>query len=690
MLKCALFAVGVLCFSVPGFAQNPVPFVNAPLVPATAAPGGAAFTLTVNGNGFVSGATVDWNGAPLNTTFVSASQLTALVPAADITATATASVTVVNPQNTTPSAAAFFQVAAKSPTVTFANAAGTPLSLAGNNPDPIEPITTVAGDFNGDGILDLAVETAYSPTPGYSIVVYLGKGDGTFTAGPTSLVPGDVPDYMVAADLTGNGKLDLVMSNFGGNTVTVLLGKGDGTFTVAPGFPLNAGNGTGAAAVGDFNHDGKLDLAIPVTNDMEIVILLGNGDGTFTPAAGSPIKTGLGVSAVAVGDFNGDGKLDLAASNLDFFGTNGQVLTVLLGNGDGTFTPAASPAAPYSFSLVAADFNGDGKLDLAVTDYEGNGVTILNGNGDGTFAAGVACCGTQVTGSHVIGINVGDFNADGKLDLVFSIFNQDSNSAYETTVLGNGDGTFTATNFSIAVSAIQSQPALGDFNGDGKLDIATVSDPYSLLAVLLQMPPGAPAPGFSLAPLNPSVTIPAGSTGMDFINLTSVNGFVGAVNVACSGLPAGATCSLSPGSQFLADGISPSVQLNLTTTARPTKTTAGSSASSGGRGLPGSDAGRLAPILTITLALTAALLLAAGFSMAGKKPARVHAFAFVPLLLLLVSIALLSSCGGGSGNNPGGGGGGVNPGTPAGTYTLTVTGTSGALTSSTTVTLLVQ
>jgi hypothetical protein len=688
MLKSTLFAVSLLCFGATSFAQNPVPFVNAPLVPATAAPGGSAFTLTVNGNGFVSGATVDWNGAPLSTTFVSASRLTALVPAADITATSTASVTVVNPQNTIPSAAAFFQVAAKSPTVTFANAVGTPLSLAGNNADPIESIATVAGDFNGDGILDLAVETAYSPTPGYSIAVYFGKGDGTFTAGPSSLVPGEVPDYMVAADLTGDGKQDLIMSNFGGNTVTVLLGKGDGTFAVAPGFPMNAGNGTGAAAMGDFNHDGKLDLAIPVTDDMDIVILLGNGDGTFTPAAGSPIKTGLGVSAVVVGDFNGDGKLDLAASNLDFAG-NGQVVTVLLGNGDGTFTQAASPAAPYSFSLVAADFNGDGKLDLAVTDYEGNGVTVLLGNGDGTFAAGTACCGTQVTGSHVIGVNVGDFNADGKLDLVFSIFNQETNSAYETTALGNGDGTFTATNFSIAVSAIQSQPALGDFNGDGKLDIATVSDPYSYLAVLLQMPDGGPAPGFSLAPVNASVTLAAGNTGFDFIDLTSLNGFIGAVNVACSGLPSGATCSVSPTAQFIADGINPIIQLNLATTARPVQSMTGS-VTPGGRGLPDGGAARLAPILTLSLALTVALLPAAGFLLAGKKTARVRAFSFAPLALLLVSIALLSSCSSGSNNNSGGGGTDVNPGTPAGTYTVTVTGTSGTLTSSTTVMLIVQ
>ncbi len=684
MLKSFSFAAALLCLAATSFAQNPVPFVNAPLVPATAAPGGAAFTLTVNGNGFVSGATVDWNGAALATTFVSASQLTALIPAADITAATTASVTVVNPQNTTPSAAVFFAVAAKSPTVTFANAVNTPISLAGNNPDPIEPIATVAADFNGDGILDLAVETEYAPTPGYSIAVYFGKGDGTFTAGPTSVVPGEVVDYMVAADLTGDGKQDLVMSNFGGNTVTVLLGKGDGTFAVAPGFPLNAGNGTGAAAFGDFNHDGKLDLAIPITDDMEIVILLGNGDGTFAPAAGSPIQTGLGVSSVVVGDFNGDGKLDLAASNLDFGGT-GQVVTVLLGNGDGTFTQAASPVAPYSFSLVTADFNGDGKLDLAVMDYEGNGATILLGNGDGTFAAGTACCGAQITGSHVIGINVGDFNADGKLDLVFSIFNQNANSAYETTALGNGDGTFTATNFSIAVSAIQSQPALGDFNGDGKLDIATVSDPYSELAVLLQMPAGAPAPGFSLAPLNASVTVPAGAAGSDYIGLTSLNGFIGAVSATCSGLPSGATCSVSPTAQFTADGIDPSFQLNLATTARPVTSVTGP-ATSGGPGPRGPGAA----LIALIIALTIALMLAAGFSRAGKKPMRVRAFAFAPLALLLLSLALLSSCGSGSGSNSGGGGGVVNPGTPAGTYTVTVTGTSGTLTSSTAVTLIVQ
>jgi hypothetical protein len=332
---------------------------------------------------------------------------------------------------------------------------------------------------------------------------------------------------------------------------------------------------------------------------------------------------------------------------------------------------------------VAADFNGDGKLDLAVSDYYGNGVMILTGNGDGTFSQGSSCCGTILPRELVIGMNVADFNGDGKLDLVLSMWNTANNSSYETTLLGNGDGTFTPTNFSIAVSSIQAPPTLGDFNGDGKIDIATVSTPYSYLDVLLQQPAGGPAPTFSLVPYNPSATVVAGDTATYVVAVNSVNGFVGGVTVSCSGLPSTTACQLPPATTYIADGMSSGFQVSITTTPRPMASGVATPGtwSGGGRGLFG---------LVGALVALIALFFAAAFSVAGKSAARMpvrigmRSIAFAPLALLLSSLVFVSSCGSGSKGPV------ANPGTPAGTYTVTLTGTSGTLTNSTTVTLVVQ
>jgi hypothetical protein len=437
---------------------NPVPFVNAPLVPANAQPGGVGFILTVNGTGFVQGAAIKWNQTILATTFVSGSSLQATVPAADITVAGTAAVNVVNPSpGGGASNTVYFQVGNVSAIKPLTKTSMT----VGKGPAGI-----VSADFNGDGITDLALTNGTSNT----VSVLLGTGNGKFTLKAT-VATGKTPAGLVAGDFNGDQKLDLAIANTADNSVTVLLGNGDGTFTASTQVPsVNAG--PVALAAGDFNGDGRLDLAIANSVESDLSVLLGNGDGTFQlEAAGA--TTGVAPHGVAIGDMDGNGILDLVVVNQ---GSN--TVSLLPGNGDGSFgLTGAPPTGNSPVAVAVADINGDGNLDILVANQADSTVTVLIGRGNFTFTT----LSSPSTGNGPVAIAIGDFNADGKLDLATA------NTVDKTVslLLGNGDGTFqTHVDFSTAASPAGLVTA--DFNGDGKPDFAVPNPTANALSILLQ------------------------------------------------------------------------------------------------------------------------------------------------------------------------------------------------------------
>jgi hypothetical protein len=229
--------------------------------------------------------------------------------------------------------------------------------------------------------------------------------------------------------------------------------------------------------VGDFNGDGRPDLAAANEFSSDISVLLGNGDGSFQAA--TSLAAGARPLSVAVGDFNGDGKPDLAAAN-----SGSDTVSVLLGNGNGSFQNAVNyTAGAEPLSVAMGDFNGDGKQDLATSNFFGT-VSVLLGNGNGTFQAAAP----YATGDQPFSVAVGDFNGDGKQDLATA----NSDSASVSVLPGNGDGSFqAAANF--AVGSVPRSVAVGDFNGDGKQDLATANQSFSnTVSVLLNQPNRAP------------------------------------------------------------------------------------------------------------------------------------------------------------------------------------------------------
>ncbi|MGA2099544.1 MAG: choice-of-anchor D domain-containing protein [Candidatus Sulfotelmatobacter sp.] len=439
---------------------SPVPLLNQPLAPTTAAPGSPATTLTINGAGFASGDSVLWNGSSRTTTFISAGTIQASLLASDLATAGTAQVTVKNTSgaggvsNSQP-----FQIASSASTLAMA---GPALSVGE------DPRGMVVADFNGDGRPDLAVVNRGSNT----VSILLGNGDGTFAA-QSSFATGTDPIAIAVGDFNGDGKLDLVTANRASYNISVLLGNGDGTFQSHVDYV--AGTEPIGIVVADFNRDGYLDVAEINSADNTISVLLGVGNGTFQPQVTYP--SGSSPNAIAVGDFNGDGIADLAAA--DSATSN---VAVLFGNGDGTFGNASFyPTGSDPDGLLAADLNGDGKLDLVAANNGSNTISVLLNNGGGIFASGV----TYPVGNLPFAISAFDAYDTGKLSI--AVVNYGDNTV--SILPGNGDGTFNeATVQTFPTGDDPIGMAVGDFNLDGRPDLVVSNSEDNTVSILLQSP----------------------------------------------------------------------------------------------------------------------------------------------------------------------------------------------------------
>jgi hypothetical protein len=532
--------------------------------------------------------------------------------------------------------------------------------------------SVAGGDFNGDGIPDLVV--GQSNNDGSTgVVVYLGRGDGSFSPGvsygeSTSLV------YVAVGDFNGDGKLDIAATNSQSGGVQILTGNGDGTFGIGLLVSTGGSNPTNLVT-GDFNHDGTTDIAVANTGSGNIAVLLGNGDGTFAAAVTYP-TTGYVPQYISAADIDGDGHLDLAVTAY----TDGPAAVgVFLANNDntGTFKPIAYTTLDGFAQFVSfGDLNKDGKVDMAVTENDGSVysgfVEVGLGNGDGTFGTLTAypTSAFETAQPRPADIQIADMNGDGSLDLVYI------NEGYGTVgiMYGNGDGTVNAP-VEFPGNADNYGLALVDLDGDGALDVVMANDYSGGPSVFLNASGNATAPTYVLATQTPSATVTAGASGTYTLSLAGRNGYTGTISFSCGQLPTGAKCTFNPSSVIANSGTRLETTLTISTTA--------STAAALRQTRPGSQPG------STTLLASFGGIGLVGLVLAGTgKKGRQRRAAVVLGLVLFATLGLTLACDNSSATKTV-----ASTGTPAGAYNVTVTSTgtgTNAPTQSVHVALIVQ
>ncbi len=543
-------------------------------------------------------------------------------------------------------------------TVGFKPAATYPVGTA--------PRLVAIADFNADGKPDLAVVNfGFSDTgDNGSVSILLGNGDGSFQPA-TNFSAGKMPESIAIADFNGDSKLDIVAVSEGANVLNLLYGNGDGTFQAPATVALDVD--PYYVVAGDFNNDHKPDLALSgLGRDLDgdgirdsaggTTVLLGNGDGTFQN--GGPL---LPLSLSLAVDFNQDGRLDLAVASSPGFDT-------FFGNGDGSFQTPKSNAGPGG-AVAVGDFNGDGKLDIvALLSAHVCGwppklcdgqIHVFLGDAGGSFSSSFSVSGPYYT------LTVEDFDADGNLDLAVAgtsnlVFRGDGTGKFTP------DGTFSVNNHTVGFLRLLA----ADLNGDKLADLVSTRDDNK---IAVQLNATVPEASFSISASAPSPAIVSrGQSSSSTVTLSSLNAFNNPVALTCSVQPAKSApiCSLDPNSvTFDANGNA------IATLAISTGTSISSLIPPALHYDP-----RLLQFLWLPVAGSA--LMGAGFS--SSRSVRKKLTVYLLGGTLFAALILQVACGGGSS------GGTSSTGPQSTSYTIVVTGTSGSTQHSTTTRLTVQ
>jgi hypothetical protein len=342
------------------------------------------------------------------------------------------------------------------------------------------PNAVIMADVNKDGNRDLLVINGGSN----NLSVYLGDGKGGFSQANGSPFPaGTSPNDIAVGDFDGDGNPDVAIANHGVKTVTVLLGNGKGQFSFAPGSPFNVPSNPHphGIAVADFNGDKKLDLAVDSWGENKVLVMFGKGDGTFqTPG----VKFEVGkhpYERLRAADLNEDGNPDIITSDWD-----GSSVSVLFGDGKGHFSRKDTAVPESPFGIAIGDFNGDHHLDIAIAHYSGqgtdpskNGLSVLYGDGKGNFT--LAKGSPFPVGHYPPTIAAGDLNGDSIIDLALPNYQEDKITVY----LGGRNGIALAGYSPIRVGHGPECVAIGDLNGDNKADLVVADQGDNDILVFL-------------------------------------------------------------------------------------------------------------------------------------------------------------------------------------------------------------